>query len=1415
MTIVFGVLLALGVVLGAIAGVLIWRARSAPQPPAAALADGQDDSDAPATGWLTTMLAAIDYARTRRAWRYGLPWILLLGERGAGKTSFALSAGALVQSHPDRRYASWKVPGSVCSVMNRGVLIDIDGAVSSTLTSAAATAASTPATVPATATGTAAPAAGPAAKKTQSRWQSVLSSLVDLRPERPVDGIVLTVSARTLLNADTDALERCAADVYRQLCDVQDAFRFVLPVSVVVTQCDRIDGFAAFWHAQPAELRKQIFGWSAPALAPNDTPREWSDAAFDTVIEQLRALQLDGAARAQAGLTAADHDGILMFPARLDALRAPLAQWLSTAFRATVDRPGHLCRGVYFTGDSQGAGLVARNDVAFVEGLLDDKVFAEQGAARVIRASAWSRNRYLRAFQVCAVSIAAALAIGLGVAGIRLYTTVNQLDEALVQLQTVPAYSGGVCPSASQISTLLMSVRDLNTRSFDLANPWSWPWFWNPLHSGAAKVVATHVFARVILPGLGCQLTVRAQDLLALGLRNTTQPADSSERVRLAREALNAQLRAVTDLEASLGTFEKVATPLSGAATEADLNHFAQLVNFAYGLPVSLVLQQRHGNSLTNGDSGLLAAALGSASTAYQPNLPANLADIYASQLARMERELRDALVAQASAGQTLLTNLSAGGGDSAAQTRQLVWWLDWTRDEWLSSTAQQAPRNLCGQIHTDLRQQIGQLVLTDSSSARHAPGAGDAPETSGPPGYAGGAYASPYRTLLGDTDRTFSATGCDAPVYAVLDALSVPPYDPLIVRARGERIFNPAFAAEFTGLTALSQLHFMQATQTRRAFACSADGGSSRGWNGDALGDAAAYIDEYRRFAQRLGLKPSNAPGARPLYGQIAARQLENALNHALNDAQRAPPPSAGVWPAGTASTALSPVPFDEQALAQASRELAHSLGPLVSIERSYNEFGFSGSYAALSGCLQQFAANRLSTVSSLAVQSQLYRPQTSVTGPEFFDLGTVAVTRDYLARQVARAQVLAAYAAPFATLSQNSGNAANAGPNVQTAGYWSNSIAEVNRYVPSADPASQIGQLASLFVDRLNGMTADNCGSRLQNQPGTSGDGANDLFAALRRSLVTYTALRCQGSDADAFDKLFALFDATLAGRYPFGLAGAPDASPLAVRDFFAAYGQQSAALRAQLNRLPKSQQAPVREFLSRLDDSQKFFSASLRADGSLAVHLNASFNVRQGAERGADQVVGWTLGSASQSVSYPNGPTGLDWIAGQPLALDLTWADLSRWAPYADAGLPVAPDVDGRTATFAAGGTWALMRFVQQHAAERGATPADGITLRFSVPVATAASPGSSRPPAPAAPRTGAAGIAQLMVNLQLQGVDATSHTATPLMLPNFPSRAPELHATQRGFAYNAQIPGIPSLPPLPPGLDAESANTAAAN
>ncbi|CAB3770189.1 type VI secretion protein IcmF/TssM N-terminal domain-containing protein [Paraburkholderia humisilvae] len=1373
MTVTFQILLVIGVLLGLLAAVLIWRARSAAPAPAQLEA-----TDAPARGpggWVSTVFEAIDYARTRRAWRYRLPWLLLLGERMAGKSSFSRSGPNLEQPHPDRRYAALRAAGASWAVMNRGVLIDIDGAASAAPSNGAAKGAGAP---------------NPAAPKPASRWSTLLSALVDLRPERPVDAIVLSVSARTLLDTDPQVAARAGADAYRQLCDVQDAFQFVLPVYVVVTQCDAINGFGAFWRQQPDEYRKQMFGWSAPLNASNDTPAEWGESALAAVVDQLRTIQLEAAAHSRADLEMAEREGAVLFPSRLHAVHGSLSRWLALAFRATVDRPGHLCRGIYFTGDIDGNGVVSsgvtRSDVSFVDHLIDDKMFTEWGGARAMRSSVWSRNRFLRSFQLGAVMCAAACAIALSFAGYRLYSTVERLDRSLTQLQSLPPYEGGVCPSAAEISTLLMALHDLDTRSFDLANPWSWTWPWpsHPLRDGAIRVAAAHAFNGVILPGLGCQLTARARELIAHGENAGPVAMEGQLRLQHARDGLTTHLRSVIDLEHALATYRDIVRPLSGAATRAGLESFGQLVNFAYALPVSLVTQ--------NSDDSVLARAVWWGSTDYQPNLPDRLPQIYSADIVQDEQALRDELVLQASVGKHLLAQLNTNEGDAAAHARYLVWWLDWTRDNWLGTAGPGRGRNLCEQIREDLLAQTRALVQAGSVTAEGAP-------------VSTGKSALAYGDLPDITARIFSPEQCDAAVYAALDSLKVPPYDPLIETKQGERSFVTAFAAEFDGLTELARLHYMQTTRHAEPFVCHADGAGSPVWSAAAIGNALNYVNEYRAFAQRFRLGAASAPGTRPLYARIALKQLENAMNHALNDAQRTPqsagPSATDPDLASAGGAGLTPVSFDEQTLAQSSRDLAQMLGSLVAVERSYAEFGFTGSYAAISSCLQQIASNHLSDITGLALQSRLFMPQANPAGSDFYELGTVAVTRDYLARQVARAQVLAGYASPFAALAQNAGSGANAQPNVQTVAYWSNSIAEINRYVPANDPSGQLGQLASLFVDRLNGMNAANCHARMQSYASADQD-ANNLFASLRRTLVADTNLRCAGADADAFGQLFMSFDAALAGRFPFASLDAPDASPAAVREFFASYALQRNALRTQAAALPKAQRKVVTRFLDQLDAAQAFFDATLRADGTLAVHLNATFNARPGTERGADQVISWTLTSGDHAAGYPNRPSGLDWVASQPLALDLTWADLSVWTPHADPARADAPEIDGPTATFATTGTWALMRMVQQHVMDNGATPADGVTLRYDVPVATRASAASGAVAASSPQPVAAIRVARLLVNLQMQGTDPTSRTALPLRMPTFPLRAPTLAAPLANPTAQLQdVPPLPTLPALP--------------
>lgn len=117
--------------------------------------------------WLQRMLAAIDYLSTRREWRYAQPWLLVLGERSAGKSSFIASVSETWRHHPPKHADQLQAEGMQWSYFRYGVLIDGDGVLA------------------------AADEGAPEAKQ----WNRGLKALNDLRPERPLDGLVLCVSS--------------------------------------------------------------------------------------------------------------------------------------------------------------------------------------------------------------------------------------------------------------------------------------------------------------------------------------------------------------------------------------------------------------------------------------------------------------------------------------------------------------------------------------------------------------------------------------------------------------------------------------------------------------------------------------------------------------------------------------------------------------------------------------------------------------------------------------------------------------------------------------------------------------------------------------------------------------------------------------------------------------------------------------------------------------------------------------------------------------------------------------------------------------------------------------------------------------------------------------------------------------------
>ncbi|HUA79886.1 MAG TPA: type VI secretion protein IcmF/TssM N-terminal domain-containing protein, partial [Dyella sp.] len=252
-------------VLAAIAFVLIvwllWRARTTKAPAAAS----KPAANAGKWRWINlrdrlrrayqSVDRALRYVAARKDWRYRSTWLLLMGFPGDGKSSLAASVPVDLRRLPrqgDRSHEDFlraAVSHSDWLFLEKGMLVDPVGVFGE-----------------------------PDQKKNGQPgdllWRDMLADFDSLRPDRALDGVVWVVSAARLLRADQAERAALGRYAFARINDLQAAFGFALPVYVVISQCDAVQGFTAFWSAQQDALRTQMAGWSSPTIDDNGLPSE-------------------------------------------------------------------------------------------------------------------------------------------------------------------------------------------------------------------------------------------------------------------------------------------------------------------------------------------------------------------------------------------------------------------------------------------------------------------------------------------------------------------------------------------------------------------------------------------------------------------------------------------------------------------------------------------------------------------------------------------------------------------------------------------------------------------------------------------------------------------------------------------------------------------------------------------------------------------------------------------------------------------------------------------------------------------------------------------------------------------------------------------------------------------------------------
>ena len=78
-------------------------------------------------------------------------------------------------------------------------------------------------------------------------WAEFLALLRKYRKRRPLNGVILTISAHDLLTQSHHGREAHVAAARRRLDELNRELRIQLPVYVMVTKCDLVAGFTEYF----------------------------------------------------------------------------------------------------------------------------------------------------------------------------------------------------------------------------------------------------------------------------------------------------------------------------------------------------------------------------------------------------------------------------------------------------------------------------------------------------------------------------------------------------------------------------------------------------------------------------------------------------------------------------------------------------------------------------------------------------------------------------------------------------------------------------------------------------------------------------------------------------------------------------------------------------------------------------------------------------------------------------------------------------------------------------------------------------------------------------------------------------------------------------------------------------------------
>ncbi|TWB56719.1 type VI secretion system membrane subunit TssM [Nitrospirillum viridazoti] len=265
-----------------------------------------------------------------RGYLYQLPWYIMVGPPGSGKTSALLTSGLNFPLSTTIGRDPLKGIGGTRNCdwwfTDEAILLDTAGRYT--------TQDSDP-------------------HQDQAAWLGFLDLLKSYRPRQPVNGAIVVMSLADLMAPDPTERLNHARAIRLRLNELYDRFGLRFPVYMLFTKVDLVPGFVEYFDNLGKSEREQVWGMTFPlddGAADSPGVVEQFPQELEGLVIRLNERLLE---RVQQEADIERRGLVFNFPNQVASLSDALLEILTEIFRASPYETRPLLRGSYFTSSVQ------------------------------------------------------------------------------------------------------------------------------------------------------------------------------------------------------------------------------------------------------------------------------------------------------------------------------------------------------------------------------------------------------------------------------------------------------------------------------------------------------------------------------------------------------------------------------------------------------------------------------------------------------------------------------------------------------------------------------------------------------------------------------------------------------------------------------------------------------------------------------------------------------------------------------------------------------------------------------------------------------------------------------------------------------------------------------------------------------